>query len=101
MTLRYSMQLMDEIPMIWGCSFQIYGLFMITCKPGEKNVWLQVGLFLYCGVVTLLDIQDLNSYFIVSVSVLFSHILNTFPPEFHQSFFLLCTFTSSSFFLIY
>ncbi|RUS78813.1 hypothetical protein EGW08_013431 [Elysia chlorotica] len=63
MTLRYSMQLMDEIPMIWGCSFQIYGLFMVTSKPGEKNSLLQIGLFSYCAVVTLVYILINNPIF--------------------------------------
>ncbi|KAK3776892.1 hypothetical protein RRG08_024663 [Elysia crispata] len=63
MTLRYSMQLMDEIPMIWGCSFQIYGLFMITSKPEEKHLLLQIGLFLYCAVVTLVYILINNPIF--------------------------------------
>ncbi|KAH9514647.1 Alkaline ceramidase 3 [Bulinus truncatus] len=56
MTLKYSMQLMDELPMIWGTSFLIYSLYMIDSKPNEENVVLRFILIIYCIIVTLVYI---------------------------------------------
>ncbi|XP_005096425.1 alkaline ceramidase 3 [Aplysia californica] len=53
MTLQYSMQLMDELPMIWGSSFLVYSLYMIKSKPDEECIPLQVFLVVYCVLVTL------------------------------------------------
>ncbi|CAG5115483.1 unnamed protein product [Candidula unifasciata] len=56
MTLKYTMQLMDELPMIWGSSIQIYSLYLIKSKPGEESVILQLALIGYCIIVTLVYI---------------------------------------------
>ncbi|XP_025079781.1 alkaline ceramidase 3-like [Pomacea canaliculata] len=52
MTLQYSMQLLDELPMIWGSAFLIYGILMIESKEGETNKQLLAFLFCYAAVVT-------------------------------------------------
>jgi len=47
MTLRYGMQITDELPMVFGSCFFIYTLFE-NCEPsGKMNQPLAVGLFLY------------------------------------------------------
>ncbi|CAL1530579.1 unnamed protein product [Lymnaea stagnalis] len=56
MTLKYSMQLMDELPMIWGTSFLIYSLYMMDSKPNEESPLLQLILIVYCIIVTLVYI---------------------------------------------
>ncbi|BFZ00462.1 hypothetical protein BsWGS_03501 [Bradybaena similaris] len=56
MTLRYSMQLMDELPMIWGSSVQIYSLYLMKSKPDEESFILRRLLIAYCIVVTLVYI---------------------------------------------
>ncbi|KAK2173418.1 hypothetical protein NP493_878g00019 [Ridgeia piscesae] len=53
-TLLYSMQLLDELPMIWCSSFLIYMLVEVDGRPNSQNFPLQVLLFAYCLVVTLL-----------------------------------------------
>ncbi|XP_059172732.1 alkaline ceramidase 3-like [Physella acuta] len=56
MTLKYSMQLMDEVPMIWGSSFLIYSSYMMDSKPNKENFMLSCVLVLYCVIVTLVYI---------------------------------------------
>jgi len=47
MTLRYGMQITDELPMVIGSCFFIYTLFE-NCEPsGETNYPLALGLFFY------------------------------------------------------
>lgn len=52
MTLLYSMQLLDELPMIWGTSFLVYSFVEITSPPSYQNRWLQIFLAVYCIIVT-------------------------------------------------
>lgn len=52
MTLLYSMQLADELPMIWGTAILIYALVELD-QPPRFNAALASGLVLYCSVVTV------------------------------------------------
>ncbi|KAK0066444.1 alkaline ceramidase 3 [Biomphalaria pfeifferi] len=54
MTLKYSMQLMDEVPMLWGSTSFIYSSLMVKSKPNEDNVLVQLSLFSMCLFVTLM-----------------------------------------------
>merc|ERR1740137_362008 len=54
MTLQYSMQLMDEIPMVWSSSAFIYSLYMTPSKPGEKGLLPLFLLSLYSTLFTLI-----------------------------------------------
>ncbi|ELT92776.1 hypothetical protein CAPTEDRAFT_214376 [Capitella teleta] len=56
-TLLYEMQLMDELPMIWGSAFLIYSLASMDNAPGKINAPLGIGLFLYSLIVTLVYIM--------------------------------------------
>lgn len=56
MTLLYSMQLMDELPMIWGSAFIIYSMYMMKSDPDEDNILLQVLLSAYCFIITVVYI---------------------------------------------
>ncbi|XP_025079585.1 alkaline ceramidase 3-like [Pomacea canaliculata] len=63
MTLQYSMQLLDELPMIWGSAFLIYGILMIESKEGEINKQLLAFLFCYAAVVTAVYLINKNPVF--------------------------------------
>ncbi|KAL4220740.1 Alkaline ceramidase 3 [Mactra antiquata] len=56
MTLLYSMQLLDELPMIWGSAFLIYAIVMVEEPPNKSNIPLQIALFTYCSIVTIVYI---------------------------------------------
>ena len=67
---RYSMQLMDEIPMVWSSGAFIYTIYMVrildfiksiclfmsqtTSKPGEKGLLPLCMLSLYCTLFTII-----------------------------------------------
>uniref|UniRef100_A0A8W8IJK5 ceramidase n=1 Tax=Magallana gigas TaxID=29159 RepID=A0A8W8IJK5_MAGGI len=52
MTLLYSMQLLDELPMIYGAAFHLYSDIEVTSPLNHKNRPLQIGLAIYCAIVT-------------------------------------------------
>eukprot|EP00092_Neocalanus_flemingeri_P007753 GFUD01008371.1.p1 GENE.GFUD01008371.1~~GFUD01008371.1.p1 ORF type:complete len:272 (+),score=72.00 GFUD01008371.1:154-969(+) len=54
MTLKYSMQLMDEIPMVWSTCAFIHSLYMTKSKPGEKGLTALCLLTLYSTLFTLI-----------------------------------------------
>jgi len=49
MTLKYSMQLLDEIPMVWSSCVFIYLQHMVDSKKGETS-WKMVGMLLAYAV---------------------------------------------------
>ncbi|KAH3815242.1 alkaline ceramidase 3-like isoform X1 [Dreissena polymorpha] len=57
MTLLYSMQLLDELPMIWGSAVLIYNLATVEYPAKSHNLLLSAGLFTYCAIVTLVYIM--------------------------------------------
>lgn len=61
-TLRYSMQLMDEVPMIYGTSAICYFLFEVKKPPNSANVKLIVLLTLYCVAFTISYLTVKNPY---------------------------------------
>lgn len=63
MTLLYSMQLLDELPMIWGSAFLVYAFCEVKTPPNKHNLPLQVVLFSYCFIVTVVYIYNKNSVF--------------------------------------
>jgi len=60
MTLRHSMQVLDEVPMIWGSCYMIYTMHMVTKKPGTVSYCTAVFLISYCilFVAVYLMLQD-------------------------------------------
>lgn len=56
MTLLYSMQLMDELPMIWGGCFATYSFYMMRKKEEEENKAVRAGMVAYGVLVTLVYI---------------------------------------------
>ena len=57
MTLLYPMQLLDEIPMLWGMSFFIYANYDMICSIDEKSkmqkIYKFIVLFLDFGFVSI------------------------------------------------
>ncbi|KAL3848575.1 hypothetical protein ACJMK2_019425 [Sinanodonta woodiana] len=63
MTLLYSMQLLDELPMIWGTAFLVYSFIEVDSPPNSHNKPLEVILLLYCLVVTIIYMTTNNTVF--------------------------------------
>ena len=42
------MQVLDEVPMIWGSCFMIYTMHMVMKKPGAVSYPTAVFLLFYC-----------------------------------------------------
>ncbi|TRY80726.1 hypothetical protein TCAL_06304 [Tigriopus californicus] len=61
-TLRYSMQLMDEVPMIYGTSAICYFLFEVKKPPNSANVKLILLLTVYCAAFTISYLTVKNPY---------------------------------------
>ena len=45
---RLPMQMMDEVPMIWGSCYMIYTMHMVTKKTGAVSYPTAVFLLSYC-----------------------------------------------------
>ena len=63
MTLLYSMQLFDELPMIYGSAFIIYSHLEVDKPHFHHNKPLKIGLILYCIIVTVVYLQTKNVLF--------------------------------------
>ncbi|XP_076453756.1 alkaline ceramidase 3-like isoform X1 [Babylonia areolata] len=63
MTLQYSMQLMDELPMIWGSAFLLYGILTLEGEKEKNYYWLMGGLLVYCTAVTVMYLVNNNPVF--------------------------------------
>ncbi|KAK7090799.1 alkaline ceramidase 3-like [Littorina saxatilis] len=63
MTLQYSMQLMDELPMIYGSAFLLYGILTLEAEKGQNFAWLVYTLFVYCVAVTVMYLVNKNPIF--------------------------------------
>ncbi|XP_003745879.1 alkaline ceramidase 3 [Galendromus occidentalis] len=66
MTLLYEMQLMDELPMVWGTLASSYTLYDIDADESKVNVKLALGLVLYGTIISVVY---------VTINI----------PEFHQA----------------
>lgn len=52
MTLRYEMQLLDELPMVWGGSILAYCMYQVRTPPNQTNIWLATTLAVTCFAYT-------------------------------------------------
>ncbi|XP_071839552.1 alkaline ceramidase 3-like isoform X2 [Apostichopus japonicus] len=62
MTLRYEMQLLDELPMIWGSCLFLYCIFECHSKRDHHNKGLIALLLFVCAGVTGIYITFKNPY---------------------------------------
>jgi len=53
MTLQYSMQLMDEIPMVWSSGAFLYNLYLTDRLPGERALTSFFTIIFYCSFFTI------------------------------------------------
>lgn len=47
MTLQHSMQVLDEVPMIWGSCYMVYTMHMVSCEPGEVSLSMAIFMMTY------------------------------------------------------
>ncbi|XP_022103279.1 alkaline ceramidase 3-like [Acanthaster planci] len=52
MTLLYEMQLLDELPMIWGTCVLVYAFYESNSEPNSHNYPLALLLLIYASLVT-------------------------------------------------
>ncbi|XP_022649967.1 alkaline ceramidase 3-like isoform X2 [Varroa jacobsoni] len=83
MTLLYRMQLMDELPMVWGTLASAYALFDINSSRSQINWWLASLLITYGSVITVIYITINVPIFhqvayglLVTACFLYSYILS-------------------------
>ena len=50
MTLTYRMQLMDEIPMVFGSAGLTYSIYQVRKPVGHSSPWVIAALTLYCAL---------------------------------------------------
>jgi len=64
MTLLYEMQLLDELPMVWGASCMLYTLYVTGVSPKEQRKYVGIVIFLYATILTItyLIIQNVFYY---------------------------------------
>ena len=60
MTLLYEMQLLDELPMIWGSSYMVYVHYKIQIEPERKTRKMAAVMLLYAVVVTAVYLISMN-----------------------------------------
>ncbi|XP_071798952.1 alkaline ceramidase 3-like [Asterias amurensis] len=63
MTLLYEMQLLDELPMIWGSCVFLYAFYESNAKPKSHNYPLAAALLLYAVAVTFIYILTKDPIF--------------------------------------
>jgi len=63
MTLRYTSQLMDELPMVWGSAYMVYCLNRVRVLPQEKTTGMAVFMIGYTIIVTTMYLVNKNPTF--------------------------------------
>ncbi|RWS15424.1 alkaline ceramidase 3-like protein [Dinothrombium tinctorium] len=102
MTLKYHMQLLDELPMLYASSFSTYVLTKIAFPPFKKSFALKIGLTFYALLVTILYLTIKHPllfqlsylvliFVIVALDIYISKHKRCNPKLFYCSAFLYCT----------
>uniref|UniRef100_K1PM94 Alkaline ceramidase n=1 Tax=Magallana gigas TaxID=29159 RepID=K1PM94_MAGGI len=60
------LKLLDELPMIYGAAFHLYSDIEVTSPLNHKNRPLQIGLAIYCAIVT--------AFYLLSQHVIFFQV---------------------------
>ena len=63
MTLLFEMQLLDEIPMVWGGAFMLYSLYRARNSYDEGGKWVGLALLSYSIIVTAVYLFNKNAVF--------------------------------------
>ena len=53
MTLLYEMQLLDELPMVWGSCYMVYVHYKVQVEKNKKSWKMATMMFLYAVIVTI------------------------------------------------
>ena len=53
MTLLYEMQLLDELPMVWGSSYMVYCLYKVQIELHQKTPKMAFAMISYSMAVTI------------------------------------------------
>ena len=53
MTLKYEMQLLDELPMVWGASYMLYTLYEIHMRTEKGTAYVGIGIVAYSSILTI------------------------------------------------
>ena len=73
MTLLYEMQLLDELPMVWGASCMLYTLYITNVSPKEQRKFVGTVIFLYATILTITYLIIKNAfYYQIMYSVIIS-----------------------------
>ena len=62
MTLLYEMQLLDELPMVWGSSYMVYCLYKVQIEPHQKTPKMAFAMILYSMTVTVVYLIGMYVY---------------------------------------
>jgi len=60
MSLRYTMQLLDELPMVWGTGYMIYCMHMALTSPQLGSIKAAVSITVYCTLFTIVYLTFKN-----------------------------------------
>ena len=63
MTLLYEMQLLDELPMVWGASYMLYTLYMTDVSPKKQRKSVGTVIILYATILTITYLITKNSFY--------------------------------------
>ena len=53
MTLLYEMQLLDELPMVWGSCYMVYVHYKVQVEKNKKSWKMATMMLLYAVIVTI------------------------------------------------
>lgn len=107
MTLLYSMQLFDELPMIFGSVFLIYSHLEVDKPRNHQNIPLKIVLSLYCLFVTVVYLHTKHvlffqcSYGLVVVLMVLVCVNNFRKYHEARAVFIVATVTYGSGFILW
>lgn len=63
MTLLYEMQLLDELPMVWGSSYMVYCLYKVRVMPKQSTPGIAFLMSTYAILTTVVYLVNQNPLF--------------------------------------
>lgn len=63
MTLLYEMQLLDELPMVWGSSYMVYCLYKVRVMPKQSTPGIAISMAAYAILTTVVYLVNQNPIF--------------------------------------
>ena len=78
MTLLYEMQLLDELPMVWGSCYMVYVHYKVQIEPNKKTWKMAIMMLLYAVIVTIVYLTSKSKLYIPSTINTQKELLKTF-----------------------